>query len=99
MNISMRSTCLKLGLLGGLAAAVTLLRVPGALATPEATGEIHGRVYLDRNANGNPDADEPGIAAVLVSDGVHVVATDASGRYRLPVGQAPVLLALGGRWP
>lgn len=90
----MRRACLKRGLLVWLVAAATLIRMPGAWAAPEATREIHGRVYLDRNANGQPEVDEPGIAAVLVSDGVHVATTDASGRYRLPVGPEPVVLAI-----
>jgi hypothetical protein len=80
--------------MAGLVAALIFISGPGATAAPEPTREIHGRVYLDRNANGKPDADEPGIASVLVSDGVHVVATDTSGRYRLPVGQEPVVLAI-----
>jgi hypothetical protein len=58
------------------------------------SGEIQGRAYLDRNGNGKPDDGEPGIASVLVSDGMHVVATDASGRYRLPAGKEPVILAI-----
>ena len=42
-----------------------------------------GSVYVDVNANGRLDADEPGVPGVLVSDGLHVVASDAGGRYRL----------------
>lgn len=45
--------------------------------------EIEGRVYLDANRNGLPDAGEPGVAHVAVSDGLRVAVTDAEGRYRL----------------
>lgn len=61
---------------------------------PEVPAAIQGRVYLDRNSNGKPDADEPGIASVLVSDGVHVAVTDASGKYSLAAGPEPTLLAV-----
>ena len=37
-------------------------------------GYIHGRVFLDRNANALPDAGEPGLAGIIVQ-------TDRHGRY------------------
>lgn len=42
-----------------------------------------GRVFFDVNGNGVPDAAEPGVAGVAVSDGVQVVDSDAQGRFRL----------------
>lgn len=55
-----------------------------ALVRPAASdAAIEGRVYLDANQNGQPDADEPGVADVLVSDGRAVVVTDSAGHYRL----------------
>jgi hypothetical protein len=44
-----------------------------------------GIVYHDVNANGRKDAREPGIPGVSVTNGDIVVATDAQGRYQLPV--------------
>lgn len=44
---------------------------------------VEGRVYLDENKNGKADGGEAGLAHVAVSDGHHVVSTDADGRYRL----------------
>jgi hypothetical protein len=44
---------------------------------------VSGRVFNDTNADGRPDATEPGIPGVLVSNGLDVVRTDATGRYEL----------------
>jgi len=46
---------------------------------------LGGTVYVDQNADGRRDTGEPGVPGVLVSNGVAVVATDAAGRYTLPV--------------
>ncbi len=61
-------------------------------ALPTLAAPIAGRVYLDTNANGTRDPGEPGTAGVAVSDGIHVVATDESGAYRLVAPDGPVLL-------
>jgi hypothetical protein len=58
------------------------------------TAEITGRIFLDRNGNGRLDADEPGVASVLVSDGLKVAASDATGSYRLAASAAPALLRI-----
>lgn len=63
---------------GFVAAALAALGLLSA-----ATAAVEGRVYLDTNRNGFADADEPGQARVLVSDGLHVSATDDAGHYRL----------------
>lgn len=54
------------------------------LAAPAAGAEVRGVVYVDADgdaARGPDEAPRPGVA---VSDGRHVVATDADGRYALP---------------
>lgn len=43
-----------------------------------------GKVFLDANRNSRFDAGEEGVAGVLVSNGLEVVATDAEGDYALP---------------
>jgi len=52
-----------------------------------ATGEdlARGVVYEDRNANGQRDQGEPGVAEVPVSNQLEVVLTDAEGGYALPI--------------
>ncbi len=49
-------------------------------------------MYLDANRNGRWDDGEAGVQGVLVSDGRRVVATDASGCYRLDSDDARALL-------
>jgi len=61
-------------------------------ATVSYSAVIEGRVYLDANQNGRWDNGEKGLPGVLVSDGRRVVATDASGRYRLDSDDARALL-------
>jgi hypothetical protein len=41
----------------------------------------HGSVYADRDGDARRDDDEPGLAAVKVSNGREVVTTDEHGRY------------------
>ncbi len=50
-------------------------------------GPATGIVYLDRNGNGSPDAGEPGIVGVVVSNQVAAVRTDNAGRFELPGGE------------
>ncbi|MDR2804510.1 MAG: calcineurin-like phosphoesterase family protein [Dysgonamonadaceae bacterium] len=45
---------------------------------------VAGTVYEDLNGNGKRDKKEKGVEGVSVSNGVEVVQTDASGKYRLP---------------
>ena len=73
----------------------------GALAAEVAAEPlaVRGFVFRDANANGRRDAGEPGLAKVVVSDGLSVHRTGADGRYAfeadtdpaLPQGQAPIL--------
>ncbi|WP_119081066.1 calcineurin-like phosphoesterase C-terminal domain-containing protein [Chitinophaga alhagiae] len=53
-----------------------------------------GFVFHDANGNGKKDRKEAGIANVSVSNGVDVVATDARGRYQLPVGNDNILFVI-----
>lgn len=57
-----------------------------------AWADVSGRVYRDANQNGRPDAGEPGVAGVAVSDGNRVVATDGAGRYRLATASTSALI-------
>ncbi len=61
-------------------------------ATLSYSAVIEGRVYLDANRNGRWDDGEAGLPGVLVSDGRRVVASDATGHYRLDSDDARALL-------
>ncbi|MEQ8486935.1 MAG: calcineurin-like phosphoesterase family protein [Pseudomonadales bacterium] len=50
-----------------------------------------GMVYLDRNGNGVRDPGERGIGGVSVSNGLDVVQTDATGRYRISLPAESIL--------
>lgn len=55
------------------------------LASATATaGEYTGKVYVDANRNGQFDKGEKTLKGILVSDGLNVVKTSASGEYSLP---------------
>ena len=53
--------------------------------------DASGIVFQDSNQNGQRDRREPGLAGVVISDGVHVTRTDHEGRYRLSTESARVL--------
>jgi 3',5'-cyclic AMP phosphodiesterase CpdA len=55
-----------------------------AIALVSFGSEFKGRVFLDENMNNLLDADENGIAEVMVSNGLDCVLTDESGFYALP---------------
>ena len=62
-------------------------RGKGVLGRPEypvgGTGSLRGRVFLDRNGNGIRDANEPGVAdIVVILDGLQAVRTDEAGAYK-----------------
>ncbi|WP_423820389.1 calcineurin-like phosphoesterase family protein [Salinimicrobium sp. TIG7-5_MAKvit] len=50
-----------------------------------------GYVFEDNNKNGKKDRRENGIPQVAVTNGQEVVLTDASGKYKLPVGQDNII--------
>ncbi len=54
-------------------------------APGERVEEVTGIVFEDRSGDGRRQAGEPGLAGVLVSNGLQVVATDRRGAFRLPV--------------
>ena len=54
-----------------------------ATPSPFPSLTVEGRVFLDGNGNGEPDAGETGIAGVVISDGLDVTRTDATGHYVL----------------
>lgn len=55
------------------------------LGTTVATAQkFSGKVFIDKNENGQPDATEQGMGNIRVSDGLHVTVTDAGGNYTLP---------------
>lgn len=58
---------------------------PEVLQGEGAGDSVRGVVFEDRNGDGRRQSGEPGIADVLVSNGREIVATDASGRYRIAV--------------
>jgi hypothetical protein len=65
--------------------ALVLLVVPAVSAMPGAQpSDVSGVVFMDANGNGVRDGGERGLPNVVVSNQDAVVATDASGRYRLP---------------
>ncbi len=53
-----------------------------------------GIVYDDLNRNGSPDAGEPGIANVCISNGSEVVVTNKNGMYRMPVSPNSVIFVI-----
>ncbi|MEO0823056.1 MAG: metallophosphoesterase N-terminal domain-containing protein, partial [Pseudomonadota bacterium] len=55
-----------------------------AVAGPNADNRARGTVFRDTNRNSRLDDGEAGIEGVLVSNGLEVVATDATGYYELP---------------
>jgi len=56
-----------------------------------------GHVFHDKNGNGIFDRRESGIRGVAVSNGREVVATDAKGRYALPVSNDTILFVIKPR--
>jgi hypothetical protein len=73
-------------------AAALLLSLP--LASPASGADATGRVFHDKNGNGLREEGEPGIPGVHVSNQVEIVATDAEGRWTLPVGEDTILFVI-----
>ncbi len=66
--------------------SLSLLFSLTAAFSPLASAEtLAGRVFDDLNQNGAPDAGEPGIEGVRVSNGKDVVLTSAAGEYQLEI--------------
>lgn len=79
-----RSGKVSVAALGGLSVLRQAQAAPSAGEPRETTGHATGLVFHDANGSGRAHGQE-GLAGVLVSNGVDVVATDSRGRYRLPV--------------
>ena len=75
---------------------VTAAVFAGLCFSAVSAATVAGRVYLDANRNGGADAGEPGMARVLVSDGVRMCATDDAGQFRLETedASAPVWVSV-----
>jgi hypothetical protein len=58
------------------------------------THRVEGRVFEDRNANGQLDADEAGIAGAKLSNGRELALSDAEGRYRLALREGDTLFLI-----
>ena len=61
-----------------------LLSLLSLLAVLPISAEYTGRVYVDRNSNGQWDRGEKLLQGIKVSDGLQVVETDAKGCFSLP---------------
>ena len=66
-----------------IVSAVLLLLAAPLFAKPAPCDR--GLVWEDDNANGAQDPGERPLAGIKVSDGVHLVLTDAAGNYQLPL--------------
>jgi hypothetical protein len=64
----------------------SLLGLALATAAQQPADSIHGFVFEDRDGNGRKDAGELGVAGVVVSDQIRVVASGSDGAYRLDGG-------------
>lgn len=77
-----------------LIALATAATLSAAAAEPQFAA---GLVFDDANRNGRPDAGERGLPEVRVSNGREIVATDAQGRYRLPVDDDAIIFVIKPR--
>src|SRR5690606_23990612 len=59
-----------------------------------AQSTVTGYVYNDANGNGKRDRREKGVSGVAVSNGIEVFATDADGRYELPLGDDNIIFVV-----
>lgn len=66
-------------------------RAPEPASEP---GWASGRVFDDRDGDGQRGEDEPGVADVAVSNGREVVRTNKKGRYRIPVDADTILFVV-----
>jgi hypothetical protein len=80
------------------AGAASVVTLSGGLGVA-APVMINGTVFHDRRGRGTRMPGDPGIAGVMVSNGRHVVLTDAAGRWRLPAaGGDDVFLIKPPHW-
>ncbi|QYK54284.1 MAG: calcineurin-like phosphoesterase family protein [Fimbriimonadaceae bacterium] len=55
---------------------------------------VEGYVFHDRNGNGKREPGDEGIANVCVSNGLEVVETDRTGKYRLPITDDSIIFVI-----
>ncbi|MGQ0529532.1 MAG: calcineurin-like phosphoesterase C-terminal domain-containing protein [Panacagrimonas sp.] len=82
----------------GFALLICLALGSGLVSTPAlAASKARGTVFHDQNNNGTREADESGIAGLLVSNGREIVPSDAHGRWTLPLTDDAVLFVITGK--
>src|SRR5699024_1165615 len=71
----------------------TLCLLVGIVLTPHVMAQqiAKGFVYEDTNMNGKQDQQEPGLANILVTNGVEVVKTNTKGYYEIPVNNDAII--------
>lgn len=86
----MKTATLFIAVLSGL-----LICSPFVTASSSASPDwVEGIVFLDSNGNLRKDASETGMPGVLVSNGREVEATDADGRWRLPLSESNAVFVI-----
>ncbi len=95
-NAVSRRNVLKGAAAGGLALALGPSGEAGAAdaGSTAAPGVATGIVFADADRDGVRKSDSRGVPGVLVSNGREVAATDAEGRYTLPVSDETVLFVI-----
>jgi hypothetical protein len=76
--------CFALMFFSSLLAGSPWFTAPEVITGEPGKGTVQGIVFHDLNGDGKHQPNEPGIAGVLVSNGLEVVKTDADGRYEIP---------------
>ena len=77
------------------ATAITTAIIPvGRILAAERASTVSGTVYEGRSGGSRRRTSDPGIAGVLVSNGLEVVKTDAAGRYTLPVEDESIIFVI-----
>ena len=80
---------------GSAAAAISAALIPSnGVAAAEYASTVSGTVYENRSGGSRRQANDPGIANVLVSNGRDVAKTDAEGRYTLPVDDESIVFVI-----
>ncbi|MBL8814719.1 MAG: calcineurin-like phosphoesterase C-terminal domain-containing protein [Planctomyces sp.] len=82
----------RVAFLTGCIAALSATKIASAYTAEDLIAQ--GTVFVDQNQNGTFDSGEKGLAGVSVSNGKDVTATDASGRYRLPVDSDSIVFVV-----
>ena len=78
----------------GAAAGAVLAPASSVKAQQAAANTVSGIVYENRSRAGTRQANDPGIADVLVSNDREVVRTDSDGRYRLPISDEGLVFVI-----